>query len=312
MYFFKSMSRFKMAMFTMAIALSIASLPCVALAEAVAETGTEPELLWVIGSGQKIELGQIAQLTLKQDYGFLDGENTKQYVRSYGSIPSEREIGAVFPASEDQQWVAYFEYTDSGHIEDKEKDKIDADALLESYRKGTEQVNKEVSDDNKMFVDRWFVEPSYNESLHSLTWSILFHDINNEDIINYNIRMLTREGYVSAILVSDPEHLEADRKVFESQIISNFSVKPGETYSDFDPATDKKAEYGLTGLILGGVGLLAAKKAGLIAVMAVFLKKFWFVIILPFMWLWRVIRGKSKKNEESAADEPSPNENIPS
>ena len=43
--------------------------------------------------------------------------------------------------------------------------------------------------------------------------------------------------------------------------------KPGARYEDFNEKTDKVAEYGLIGLILGGAGLGAAKlvKVGLLA-----------------------------------------------
>lgn len=83
------------------------------------------------------------------------------------------EIGSVFPIAEDQTWSVYFEYEESGHISDDDKDEIDADALLDSYKKGTEESNKERPEEDHMFVDGWETPPAYDEKLKSLTALIL-------------------------------------------------------------------------------------------------------------------------------------------
>lgn len=116
------------------------------------------------------------------------------------------------------------------------------------------------------------MEPFYNEATHNLTWSMLAEDGNKEKLINYNVRLLTRQGYISAILVSDPAHLDADKKFLNENILPKLTVKSGERYEDFNASTDKISEYGLTGLILGGAGLAVAKKVGLLALLIAFLR----------------------------------------
>ncbi|MNP02878.1 hypothetical protein D3C76_947430 [compost metagenome] len=287
-------------MITLAMIISTLAAPISAGAEAVNETS----LNWIQGTGLPVPVGEIAQLQLQEDYAFLNGADTKAYIREYGQIPSDQEIGAVFPIAEDQYWIAYFEYIDSGHISDDEKTKIDVDALLDSFIKGTEEANKEVLEENQLFVDGWDVPPVYNESLRSLTWSLLLHDNEGNKIINYHIRILTREGYMSVILASDPEHLATDRQTLEQDILPNLVINQGKTYEDFDPSIDKKSSIGLTGLILGGAGLAVAKKAGLIGIIAIVAKKLWFIIFLPFIWIYNLIRGKGKsKNKNNVNDE---------
>lgn len=265
----------------------------------VPQSLAEEKLDWILGEGQKVTLGNdLAELQLGEDFGFLNGENTKKYEVNNGFKPSDNEIGLVVPVDESQRWEIYFEYRDSGHIKDDEKADIDADALLESYIKGTEQMNEELAPENQLFVDGWDVKPFYDSAQHSLSWSLLAHDNANEKLINYNMRILTREGYIAAILVSDPEHLAEDRKILTEQILPKLTIKQGKRYEDFNETTDKLAEYGLTGLILGGAGLAVAKKAGLIAVLIVLIKKFWIVVIVAIGALWNFIRkkiGKGKK-----------------
>ncbi|MNN37872.1 hypothetical protein D3C81_1518400 [compost metagenome] len=146
-------------------------------------------------------------------------------------------------------------------------------------------------------MDGWDVPPVYNESLRSLTWSLLLHDYQGNQLINYHIRILTREGYMSVILASDPDNLAADRQTLEQDILPNLTINQGKTYEDFDPSVDKKSSLGLTGLILGGAGLAVAKKAGLIGIIAVVVKKLWLVIFLPFIWVYNKLRGKGKSKD---------------
>lgn len=280
--------------------MGAAAITALLLTTVFSSTGVqaETELNWVVGQGQTVTLGNnLADLKLSEDFVFLNGTDTQTFERESGGVPNGLEIGSVFPIAEDQTWSVYFEYEESGHISDDEKDEIDADALLESYKKGTEESNKERPEEDHMFVDGWETPPAYDEKLKSLTWALRGHDINNEPIINYNIRILTRQGNVSAVLISDPNELGASKKILEDQLLPAFTLKEGQRYEDFDAKTDKKAEYGLTALILGGAGLAVAKKVGLIAGLVLLLRKFWYVIIAALGVVWRLITGKKKNNQ---------------
>ncbi|WP_219834059.1 DUF2167 domain-containing protein [Paenibacillus sp. R14(2021)] len=267
-----------------------------------ANAANAAKLNWVQGAGQKLELGDgLAELTLPKELVFLNKADTMTYETIIGGKPNENEIGSVFPVDEAQQWVVYIEYEESGHVADDEKDAIDADALLDSYKIGTEEANKDLEDANKLYVDSWSVPPHYDEQLHSLSWSLLAHDAGGNKLINHNVRILTREGVVSAILVSDPAHLDADRVTMEKSVLPAFALKSGKRYEDYDASTDKTSKYGLTALILGGGGLLVAKKVGLLAAILLFAKKFWIIVIAGGGALWRFLRGKAAKKKEAAA-----------
>lgn len=261
-------------------------------------TTTENSLQWIDGTGQTIELGDgLAQLKLPKGYSFLDKENTKAYEQQNGSIPTGDELGAIFPYNdnEEENWVVYFDYLEPGHVSDDEKVSIDADDLLQSYKDGTEENNKKQDEKNWLYVDAWDVAPFYDEKLKSLSWSLLLHDAAGNKLLNYNVRILTREGYISAILVSDPEHLAADRKTFVNSVLPALTLKEGKRYEDYVKGTDKASKYGLTALILGGGGLIVAKKVGLIALIVLFAKKFGIIVIAGGAALWRWLRGRSAK-----------------
>ncbi|MNP19403.1 hypothetical protein D3C76_1119270 [compost metagenome] len=237
---------------------------------------------------------------------FLDKDDTVASELSYGGVPSYKEIGSVYPMDENESWVVFFDYDDVGHIADDEKNDIDADALLKSYKEGTKAANEETTEENHLFVDGWDIPPTYDEDIHSLKWSLLAHDINNETLINYNVRILTKEGYISAILVTDPAHMEADRQSFENIVLSNFTVNPGEQYTDFDESTDKLAKMGLSGLIVGGAGVVVAKKVGLLALLVVLLKKFGIIVVVAVGGLFRLLfKGRKKKETSDEVEAPT-------
>ncbi|WP_433943107.1 DUF2167 domain-containing protein [Paenibacillus sp. SN-8-1] len=262
------------------------------------EAGSTPNFDYTVGSGQRIDLGSnLAELKLNQGFNFLDKENTQKFVTQIGDLVTGREIGSIIP--DDESWVLYFDYEEPGHVADDEKDEIDADSLLQSYKDGTEEANKKKVAENHLFVDKWETPPHYDENLHSLTWSLLMHTPNNEQLVNQEIRLLTREGFISAILACDPSMLSGAESVVESQILPTLTMKPGQRYEDYDKSTDKTAEYGLTGLVLGGAGIFVAKKTGLLALLLVLLKKGWIVIVAGIGFLWNLIRGKRKKNKQN-------------
>ncbi|TJY43344.1 DUF2167 domain-containing protein [Cohnella pontilimi] len=257
---------------------------------------------WIEGAGQTVTMADIAELKLDPELVYLDAENTRRYLDENGEISSESDIGSVYPKNAD--WAVFFEYSEDGHISDEEKDKIDADALLESYKKGTEERNAKLDNPaDHLFVDGWEKPPAYNEGKHALTWALRAHDNANQPIINSNVRILTRVGYLSVVLVTDPAHLNEDSASMEKLVLSTFSTKAGQRYEDFDAKSDKKAKYGLTGLILGGAGLAVAKKAGLLALLAVGLKKFWFLIVAAGAPLWKFLKGR-RGQKLTAAKEP--------
>lgn len=253
-------------------------------------------LNWVEGRDQTIDVGSnLASLKLKKGYYFLDQKDTIVYLEETGNIPNGNEIGTILP--KDDSWALFLEYEETGHIEDEEKSDIDPEALLDSYRQGTEEANKKLDPKYHLTILGWHSEPHYDESIHSLTWATLLKNSDNYKMVNYNTRILTRIGTISTVLVSAPESLAKDSATVQADIIDHITLKDGNKYSDFDPKIDKMAAYGLTGLILGGAGAVVAKKTGLLAVILAFLKKGFVFIIAAFVWIGRLIFGKRKKND---------------
>ena len=86
-----------------------------------------------------------------------------------------------------------FEFEDVGYVKDDEKDSLDANALLESIKQGTEAGNKERRKRGwaTMTILGWETPPRYNETTHNLEWAIRGQS-EGEPVINHNTRLLGR------------------------------------------------------------------------------------------------------------------------
>jgi|GEM_PF-828480 len=267
--------------------------------EEPADEGVDLGVNWIEGGGT-VQIGELSSLQLDESLLFLDKADTEIVQEYFGNYVYGTELGSVFPADENESWFVLFEYEEEGYISDKDKDKINAKKLLKSYQDGTEESNKERAAEDQLFVKGWHTEPYYDEEDRTLVWALLAEDYYSNPLINYNVRILTREGYVSVLLVTDPTTLDHDINILKTLILNNYVINEGFRYEDHDPSTDKISEAGLTGLILGGAGLVAAKKAGLLVTLALLLKKFWFVLLAVPVAIWNWVKRRRASAAESA------------
>ena len=184
-------------------------------------------------------------------------------------------VGMILPTAGDADWVMPVEFKDSGYVKDDDARDWKADELLDSYRKGTEQANKQRQDMGVPGLEilGWAQPPSYDAGRQRLVWAMKSREIGAPADaplgVNYNTYALGRDGYFEMNLVTQLDELPQLRGVAEQQLAA-LEYKPGKRYQDFDAKTDHVAEYGLAALVVG----VAAKKLGLIALLGAFLLKF--------------------------------------
>ena len=273
------------------------------LALAVSASAQEQEIAWIAGPTTARLGDNLAKIEVPEGYVFADAEQTEKFMTMTGNPPSGRELGVIMPAAEGKNWFLLFEYDEVGFVKDDEKDKIDADAILDSVREGTEASNEERKKlgGGEIHVVGWFEKPHYDPKSHNLVWAIEAKgEVDTDRSVNYDVRLLGRTGYISATLVTDPGALQADLPHVQT-LLSGFSFEQGKRYADFVNG-DKVAEYGLTALIAGGAGAAAAK-LGLFAWLGKLLAKGGKLLIAAFVALAAGIKkllGIRKKEETVA------------
>jgi uncharacterized membrane-anchored protein len=242
------------------------------------------KLHWVIGPTD-VKVGKNATLSVPEGFMFLDPRETAKFQEIVQNPANGRES---LIAPDDLHWFGLFEFEDIGYVKDDEE--IDADAVLDSVKEGTEQANKERKKRGwaPLNITGWHFKPRYDSATQRLEWAIAAES-EGEAVVNVNTRLLGRKGVTSATLVAGPDTLDAAFAEFKD-VLEGFQYNAGERYADVQEG-DHMAEYGLAALIAGG-GAAVAAKSGL-------LKGLWKFILVGAAGLaaWaRKLFGKKKQD----------------
>jgi uncharacterized membrane-anchored protein len=251
-------------------------------------------LPWQMGP-TTVKLGNRASLNVPDGYAFLDPAGSRSLNVILHNPPADADEYTLAPKTLD--WISFFSYEDIGYVKDDEK--LDPDAILQSYREGTEQGNKErrARGWDELNILGWNAKPEYDSQIKSLAWSILAEDTQtHHQIINYNTRLLGRHGVMDVVVVTAPEKLATSIADFKSTL-PGFQYSAGESYAEYR-AGDRVAEYGLAALITGGALAVAAKK-GLFTVIGGFLVAAWKLVLAAFVAIGAWFKNLFKKKQQS-------------
>jgi uncharacterized membrane-anchored protein len=276
-------------------ALFLALLPAAARAQenkAQAERSAKVfrSIQWQMGPTTG-SLGDQAELKVPAGYQFTGRDGTAKLLDATGNMPDPEALGALLPLTP-PFWFVIFTYQDIGHVSDDEKDKLPGmqDSLLQSIKEGTERGNafRRGRGLPEMTITGWIVPPKYDETSNDLVWAFGAQSKEGQEA-NYDTRILGRTGVMSVKLVTDAKEVKAQIPTVKN-LLAGFQYKPGHKYSEVRSG-DKIAQYGLTGLITGGV-ILAAAKSGLLG-------KIWKLLVVGgaalFGGIWRFLTGKSRQ-----------------
>lgn len=229
-------------------------------------------LHWVEGPS-RITIGSNATFQVPEGYRFLGPSDTVKFMELTRNLSSND--GETVFAPDDFAWWGMFEYSDVGHVADKEK--IDPDALLSSLRQNQTEANKQLSARGwaTLEVAGWEQSPFYDPDTHNLSWAVDLRNSSGGEDVNYNTRLLSRTGYTAATLVAGSDNLQTSIGQFKN-VVAGYQFINDQTYAAYKPG-DKAAEYGLAALVTGGAVAVAAK-TGL-----------WKVIVGALAAGWKVI-----------------------
>ncbi|MBN2573318.1 MAG: DUF2167 domain-containing protein [Deltaproteobacteria bacterium] len=252
---------------------------------------------WTVGPG-KAAIGSVAEIQVPEGTRFTGPEGTRLLLEAMRNPTDGSELGLL--TNEALDWFVIFVFEDIGYVKDADKEKLDADEILESLRKANEYGNQERKKRGwpPITVVGWHTPPFYNKETNNLEWCIK-GESQGHAIVNYNTRILGRGGVMSANLLVPPDQLDTTLPNIK-KVLQGFSYAQGQKYSEWKSG-DKVAKYGLTALVVGGAAGVAAKM-GLFAKLAASLGKLWKVIILGVIgvlaFLRALIFGKKKAPPE--------------
>ena len=263
--------------------LAAATLSCLAVPAASAQDGAETDPAALLQSlhyrSGNIEVPEAkARFNLGDDFRYLDKADSRRVLEDlWGNPPDDDVLGMVVPRSPgldaEDGWAVVVTWSDDGYVSDEDAAKIDYTKLLQQMQEQTRDANpeREKAGYGTLQLVGWAVPPRYDGSSNKLYWAkeLEFNGHPNH-VLNYDIRVLGRNGYLSLNAVSGMSELPLVREGME-KLLPMAEFEPGARYADHNPKTDKIAAYGVATLIGGGL----AAKAGLFAKLGLLLAKFW-------------------------------------
>jgi uncharacterized membrane-anchored protein len=237
------------------------------------------------------DLGPRANVSVPDGFRFVGHTGASKFMELTENPSDGDELGVLL---HDDSWFVVFTFDESGYVKDDDKNNLEADKILSSIKKGTEQANKVRAQRGWSTMDilGWQQAPFYDPGTHNLTWSIRGRS-EGDTSINHSVRLLGRHGVMHVDLVASSDEMGEALPVF-NDMLSGFSFKDGQRYAEFK-AGDRIAQYGLTGLIVGGTGA-ALIKTGL-------LQKFWKLIVVGFIAVAGFIKRLFTRERSEPAQE---------
>ncbi|MDE6340164.1 MAG: DUF2167 domain-containing protein [Muribaculaceae bacterium] len=229
-------------------------------------------------------------ITVPTGYIFLDKDASEHLLIDYWNNPSEAVEGIIGTLVKKDADIFYnvetayvISYENAGYVSDKDASSINYDELLKRMQEEIKEENKKSPYDQKWELLGWAWPPAYDNQKKVLSWAKLYRIIGEGDVINYDVRVLGKAGFVVITAVASPD---AKKQLLDdnSAIIGSVRYNSGFRYSDFNPATDHVAEWTIGGLIAGKV----LAKAGVWAMLAKFSK----VIIIAVIGFFAVMRKR--------------------
>jgi uncharacterized membrane-anchored protein len=247
---------------------------------------------------QLVQLGHGAELDLPAGLTLFEAETAQRLLRELGSN-AEGAVAAIIPSQDQGTWAIVIEAQDVGYVSDRDADELDADAMLAAFKQGTLAQNAERRKLGvaELFVDGWTERPRYERAEHHLVWGLEAHDADGK-VVNFFTRFLGRHGYLSVNLIDSPENIAQSKQQVLS-ILTALRFQPGSRYSDHVDS-DRDSGLGLKALVLGGAGVVLAKKTGILIAILLALKKGAIVIVAAIAGFFKWLFGRGRGRTDSA------------
>jgi uncharacterized membrane-anchored protein len=263
---------------------------------------------------QRVELGHHAWIDLPAGMSLFEQAAAQEIARKAGNN-SRGVVAMIVPNSETAHWAIVINAEDVGYVSDSDASELDAEAMFEQFKQGTSEQNKERVKLGipALTLDGWSERPRYEPVSHHLVWGLKAHDAEGE-VVNFFTRVLGRGGFLSVDLIDAPQSIESSKQQALS-ILTAVQFTPGARYEDH-VGGDRDSGLGLKALVLGGTGVVLAKKTGILIAILLALKKGIIVVIAAaggfLRWLFRRKRAPSADLAPTVPSEgPAPSASPP-
>jgi uncharacterized membrane-anchored protein len=227
---------------------------------------------------------------LPEGWILFHGEEARRFLFYNNGVDALPDINAL-AVSNDFKYQLAFSYYEEGYIDDSDWERLNSDDLMEAIIETTAEDNiaRIANGVSEFNIIGWEEEPSYDRKKEVAHYVIKGKDSSGLWLNSVAFR-LGREGFTRIVLIGPSDNPQESSDTLTAAL-DNHSFDNGFLYSDFEPG-DKMAGIGLASLVALTAGSKNGKgiAAGLIATLLFFAKKLWFVIFIPFIFLWGKIK----------------------
>ena len=233
-----------------------------------------------------------SKINISSNFEILEGTEAHQMLYWLNGVDfSYVDVYAMGQNSE--QYLFY--YTDSGYVKTDDWTDVDPDKfikeMIENYKasNSTRQQNGQATVQDVTWKKKPYLDGTYNSVYYAfnVTWS------DNSSTVEGTAIILGKEGYTTASYVGGTDG-------YQEQLLLNLSkihkFNTTKEYKDWKSG-DKVAAAGIGALLATTLGVKALKP-GIIAAGLLLFKKFWFILVLPFIWLGKLFTGSDKKKKK--------------
>ncbi len=165
------------------------------------------------------------------------------------------------------------------------------DEIWDSYVEGAKAQSERIG--YPVVPVKWVLYPTLNKAEKVMTYGILL-DFDGSRVINLVSVKFTRKGYVVMEIVTDESILAAENATYDSVSVyasDTYNPAAGWRYADFKDG-DKVAAIGAVGVLASVIGVKYSKGwlAGLGAMIALFAKKLWVLLLVIPAAIWGGIK----------------------
>ena len=233
-----------------------------------------------------------SKINISSNFSILEKEDAHQIL--YWLNGTNFDHVDVYAINKSNEQYMFF-YTDSGYVKTDDWTDVDPDQFIKEIRENyktsndTRKKNGQPTILNVSWKKKPYLDGVYNSVYYALNvdWS------DNKSSAEGTAIILGKEGYTTASYV-------AGDNGYQEQMLLNLSkihkFNATKEYKDWKSG-DKVAAVGIGALLATTLGVKALKP-GIIAAGLLLLKKFWFIIFLPFILLGKLFTGSSKKKNK--------------
>ena len=194
----------------------------------------------------------------------------------------------------------YIDHEGGGYVSIDDWKNVDTNVMIKELNDNAKTVVQDRKAKNLSYATKlsWVHKPQLDRQKNMVYYAYKVEWSDDDLSLESLSLVLGKKGYTTVTFVTKYDEnisLAAVSKRNKDKA-STFIYDEGEMYSDFKTG-DKVAAVGIGALLAATLGVKALKPGLLIGLMLL-LKKFWFILILPFLAIGKLFNNKSSKSKK--------------